>query len=71
MCNPKKDELIALLKSIEEKQREMIAIGIAKGLTSQETISCSEELDQLLNIYQKLNLIKAPVSHHANNILQK
>lgn len=46
------NEMAALLSLIEEKQREMIGIGMKQGLLNEETIKCSQELDQLICSYQ-------------------
>lgn len=40
-------------EAISLKRDEMIQIGILKGLLSEETIICSQELDNLLNEYSK------------------
>jgi hypothetical protein len=42
-----------LIQLIEEKRIAMIAVGIEKGLNSEETIKLSKELDMLLNEYDK------------------
>lgn len=42
-----------LIQLIEEKRIAMIAVGIEKGLNSEETIKLSKELDLLLNEYNK------------------
>ncbi|MDL4840995.1 aspartyl-phosphate phosphatase Spo0E family protein [Aquibacillus rhizosphaerae] len=44
-----------LLTRINSKRNEMVKVGLLKGLTSKETIKCSQELDQLLNMYQKVS----------------
>ncbi|MCT2537803.1 aspartyl-phosphate phosphatase Spo0E family protein [Aquibacillus koreensis] len=41
-----------LLTKISSKRNEMIKVGLTEGLTSKETIRCSQELDQLLNMYE-------------------
>lgn len=43
-----------LLIEIVQKRQEMMEIAEEKGFTSIETIKCSQELDELLNIYQQL-----------------
>jgi hypothetical protein len=43
--------LEGLVMVISEKKVEMIKIGMEKGLLSEETIKCSQELDKLLNEY--------------------
>lgn len=45
--------LEGLVVVISEKKDEMIKIGIEKGLLSEETIKCSQELDKLLNEYNR------------------
>lgn len=40
--------------AIKEKKNEMIQLGMTKGLQNEETISCSQELDKLLNDYNRL-----------------
>jgi hypothetical protein len=41
------------VEAISKKRDEMIKIGISKGLQSEETIGCSQELDNLLNEYSR------------------
>lgn len=41
---------------IEKKRKKMIALAKKYGLSAQETVQVSKELDQLIIIYQK-NLI--------------
>ncbi|MCH1625831.1 aspartyl-phosphate phosphatase Spo0E family protein [Fredinandcohnia quinoae] len=38
---------------IEIKRRKMIFLANRYGYTAKETVKCSQELDQLLNIHQK------------------
>jgi stage 0 sporulation regulatory protein len=35
---------------IEEKRQQMIELALIYGFTANETVKCSQELDQLLNI---------------------
>jgi hypothetical protein len=35
---------------IEEKREKMIVLAMELGLTAQETVICSQELDELINI---------------------
>jgi hypothetical protein len=42
--------------AIKEKKNEMIKLGMTKGLQNEETIYCSQELDKLLNYYNRLLL---------------
>ncbi|MFD1779605.1 MULTISPECIES: aspartyl-phosphate phosphatase Spo0E family protein [Fredinandcohnia] len=39
--------------AIELKRRKMTVLANRHGFTAWETVKCSQELDQLLNIYQK------------------
>ncbi|MEN1967050.1 aspartyl-phosphate phosphatase Spo0E family protein [Lentibacillus sp. N15] len=43
-----------LLKNIESLRKEMTTAAITKGLTSMEVIALSQELDQLLNLYDQM-----------------
>lgn len=45
-----------LVEAISMKREEMIRIGMEKGLLSEETIICSQELDQLLNDYSRVEV---------------
>lgn len=47
-------KIVELEEAINEKRAEMIEIGMAKGLSCEETIVCSQELDRLLNEYRSL-----------------
>ncbi|WP_044337603.1 aspartyl-phosphate phosphatase Spo0E family protein [Rossellomorea aquimaris] len=42
-----------LLLRINQKRSEMISLGENLGLCAAETVRCSQELDQLLNDYEK------------------
>ncbi|WP_064092337.1 aspartyl-phosphate phosphatase Spo0E family protein [Rossellomorea aquimaris] len=42
-----------LLKKINHKRTEMISLGETIGLSAKETIECSQQLDQLLNEYDR------------------
>jgi stage 0 sporulation regulatory protein len=42
-----------LLAKIEEKRNDMLNMAIIYGLNSQKTIQLSQELDELLNTYNK------------------
>jgi hypothetical protein len=46
--------IVDLEEAINEKRAEMIKIGMTKGLSSEETIVCSQELDRLLNDYRRI-----------------
>ncbi|MFC3883321.1 Spo0E family sporulation regulatory protein-aspartic acid phosphatase [Bacillus songklensis] len=49
-----RSEAEALLIEIVQKRQKMMMLAEEKGFTSMETIECSQELDELLNIYQQL-----------------
>ena len=42
-----------LLKDIEKLRKRMIAVGVSKGLASEETIKLSKKLDNLINLQMK------------------
>lgn len=46
-----------LLDQINRKREEMISVANSTGFTSEETIECSQELDELINIYQRYEAI--------------
>ncbi|RID87073.1 aspartyl-phosphate phosphatase Spo0E family protein [Peribacillus asahii] len=52
--NTKALSLKHLETSIYDLRTHMITIGISKGLTHPDTIKYSQELDILLNKYQKI-----------------
>jgi hypothetical protein len=54
-----KQELITL---IEKKRAELIQVAITNGLTSSVAIRYSQELDHLLNEYNKVFIKKVPSS---------
>lgn len=47
-----------LLIEIDSKREEMIEEAISSGFTSERTVKCSQELDQLLNHYQQVKEVK-------------
>ncbi|KUP08385.1 Spo0A-P phosphatase [Bacillus coahuilensis m2-6] len=49
---------LILLDKIESKRKELLSIVAEQGLTSLAAIEVSQELDQLLNEYNKLYLSK-------------
>ena len=51
-------KIVDLEEAISEKRAEMIEIGMVKGLSSEETVVCSQELDRLLNEYRRLTAMK-------------
>lgn len=62
--------------AIKEKKNEMIQLGMRKGLQNEETIYCSQELDKLLNDYNRLlsdNKHSKPINHYVDffSILRK
>jgi hypothetical protein len=50
--------IVDLEEAINEKRAEMIELGMAKGLSSEETVLCSQELDRLLNDYRRLTAMQ-------------
>ncbi|MDF2790514.1 MAG: hypothetical protein K0S80_3615 [Neobacillus sp.] len=50
--------IVDLEEAINEKRAEMIELGMAKGLSSEETVVCSQELDRLLNDYRRLTVLQ-------------
>jgi hypothetical protein len=42
-----------LMDVIIEKKEKLVELASANGLTSSETVKCSQELDVLLNLYQR------------------
>jgi Spo0E like sporulation regulatory protein len=50
--------IVDLEEAISEKRAEMIKIGMTKGLSSKETVVCSQELDRLLNDYRRLTAMQ-------------
>jgi stage 0 sporulation regulatory protein len=46
-------ELEAIVNAMNEKKSEMIKIGMEKGFSHEETIQCSQELDELINEYNR------------------
>jgi hypothetical protein len=50
-----KDELLAL---IEKKRAELIQVAITNGLSSSVSIRFSQELDHLLNEYNRIYITK-------------
>jgi hypothetical protein len=51
-------KIVDLEEAINEKRAEMIELGMAKGLSSEETVVCSQELDRLLNDYRRLTAMQ-------------
>ncbi|MFJ7975770.1 Spo0E family sporulation regulatory protein-aspartic acid phosphatase [Peribacillus sp. NPDC096379] len=46
---------------INQLKKELILIAEATGLNSHETICCSQKIDQLITIYQKLSYEKIEI----------
>jgi hypothetical protein len=44
---------------IEQKRKQMISTANVYGLSSKQAINCSKELDELINLYQRMNEKKA------------
>lgn len=42
-----------LMECIKEKKEKLVEVAGRSGLTSTETVKCSQELDILLNVYQR------------------
>ncbi|WP_081704527.1 MULTISPECIES: aspartyl-phosphate phosphatase Spo0E family protein [Sediminibacillus] len=47
------DNSQSLLEKIEYLRNKMTSVALRKGFTSNESISLSQELDHLLNTYEK------------------
>ncbi|WHY68844.1 aspartyl-phosphate phosphatase Spo0E family protein [Neobacillus sp. SuZ13] len=54
-----KNDLVTL---IEKKRAELIQVATSNGLTSSIAIRYSQELDHLLNEYQRIYIKKVPSS---------
>jgi hypothetical protein len=48
-CGRKEQQI--MLAKIQKKREEMLLVGKKYGLCAKETVTCSRELDQLLNEY--------------------
>lgn len=44
-----------LKESIEKKRKKMVYLAETYGYTSSKTLKCSQELDKLLNMFEKMN----------------
>lgn len=51
-----------LLKDIENLRKKMIAVGLAKGIASEETIKLSKKLDNLIKLKMKIQILRMPTS---------
>ena len=49
-------ELDELENRINQLKKELIQIALTTGLNSHETLCCSQKLDELITIYQKLTI---------------
>lgn len=61
-----------LEEAIKKKRDEMIRIGMTKGLQCEETILCSQELDEMLNEYNQFCLKRdrhKPFNHYHSSLL--
>lgn len=54
---------ILLLKRIARMKKKLVKIADSTGITSDQTIACSQELDRLLNLHMK------HFSHKGKNLL--
>lgn len=45
-----------LIEVIENKRLQMIYLASILGMSSYETVKCSQELDELLNLVQNIRL---------------
>ncbi|WP_034670087.1 aspartyl-phosphate phosphatase Spo0E family protein [Ectobacillus panaciterrae] len=48
---------LSLLKRIDEMKETLVKVANSTGINSNETITCSQELDNLLNLYRSIFLI--------------
>lgn len=55
-----------ILKKIELKRSEMIALVNKLGLSSSQAIKCSQELDNLLNKYQNIDYNLTKIKTYLN-----
>jgi stage 0 sporulation regulatory protein len=42
-----------MIMLIEKKRQQMIELALTYGFTAKETLQCSQELDELINLYVK------------------
>ncbi len=54
-----------LLHQIETKRNEMVLSAVKTGLSSEQTLCKSRELDDLLNLHQKISTNKEAISSRA------
>ncbi|XJZ28313.1 Spo0E family sporulation regulatory protein-aspartic acid phosphatase [Bacillota bacterium Lsc_1132] len=55
------NKLEILLLQIESKRNEMVLSAVKTGLSSEQTISKSRELDDLLNLHQQVSAKKKSI----------
>ncbi len=62
-----------LLLKINQKRSEMIALGETHGLGARETLACSQEIDRLLNEYDKASLDRseAEMEYYSRHLLKR
>jgi hypothetical protein len=58
------NNLNLLLEKIDLKREEMITTAMKTSFTSEETIKCSQELDQLIIHYQTYKIIENRVGFY-------
>lgn len=51
-----------LKEPINKKRQEMIDLAFKKGFTDQETVKCSQELDELLNLSSQTTWSRNPLN---------
>ncbi|WP_242221091.1 aspartyl-phosphate phosphatase Spo0E family protein [Bacillus cereus group sp. BfR-BA-01380] len=50
-------------QAIEKKREKMKYLAKRYGITSQKTVSCSQELDKLLNVILLIQIDNVPTQH--------
>lgn len=48
--------VVNIIEFIENKRQEMVNLGEELGLSSEKTIICSQELDELINLIGNIKL---------------
>ncbi|PWU69021.1 MULTISPECIES: aspartyl-phosphate phosphatase Spo0E family protein [Gracilibacillus] len=56
----------SLMYKIERLRKQMTDVALKKGITSEESLGISQELDQLLNIYESKKQKKAADENDRN-----
>lgn len=54
--------ILEILEWINEYRKEMVDLGLTKGLTHKDTITCSQKLDDLMNHYYKLKALSKRIA---------